>query len=49
MKKFLIIYLLIAIPSIVFAEDRLIIKDDEGTTRFKIEDSGAMTTNGIDS
>ena len=48
MKKFIIISLLIAIPSIGFAEDRLIIKDDSGATRFKIEDTGAMEADGSD-
>ena len=49
MKKLLIaISILFATHSIVSAADRLIVKDDSGTTRFKIEDSGAMTTNGLD-
>ena len=49
-KKFLIVISIVfATHSIVSAADRLIIKDDSGTTRFKIEeDSGAMTTNGLD-
>ncbi len=49
MKKTLIILsLLIAIPSLTFAVDRLIIQDDSGTTRFKVEDTGAMTNDGED-
>ena len=49
MKKTLIILsLLIAIPSLTFAVDRLIIQDDSGTTRFKVEDTGVMTTDGHD-
>ena len=50
MKKIMIlISVLFATYSIVSAEDRLIIKDDSGTTRFKIEDTGIITTNGSDS
>ncbi len=49
MKKLLIaISMLFATHSIVSAADRLIIKDESDTTRFKIEDTGAMTTNGLD-
>ncbi len=49
MKKILIIiFMLFAANSIVSAEDRLIIKDNSGTTRFKIEDTGAMEADGED-
>ena len=47
-KTLLILFLLIAVPSIIIAEPRLIIKDDSGTTRFKIEDTGAMEADGED-
>ncbi len=49
MKKVLIVIsLLFCTYSIVSAEDRLIIKDDSGTTRFKIEDTGTMEADGED-
>ena len=40
MKKALIIVsVLIAIPSLIFAADRLVIKDDGGTDVFAVEDT----------
>lgn len=47
MKKIIIIIsLLIAIPALVFADDRLIVKDSGGITRYTVKDTGTMTIVG---
>jgi hypothetical protein len=49
MKRLLIIIsLLIAIPSLIFAADRLIVKDSGGTDVFVVEDTGLVFAGGTD-
>jgi hypothetical protein len=49
MKKLLItIFLLIVIPSLIFAADRLIVKDTGGTDVFVVEDTGLIFAGGTD-
>jgi hypothetical protein len=49
MKKILItITLLIAIPSLVFSADRLIVKDNGGSEVFTVQDTGVVFAGGTD-
>ena len=49
MKRMMIlITLVVAIPSLIFAADRLTIQDGSNNTTFKVEDTGAMTIDGTD-